>query len=94
MGTAFCTTLMAGVVLAQKRRRLFCLAGLLFVALAVMVGDYIWVYQPLVEMVTPPGQSRPAEFVTYHKASKWLNALAISLCGIAAMFLCGQKAND
>ncbi len=59
-----------------------------------MAGDYFYIYQPLVEMVTPPGKSRPAEFVSYHKASKWVNSFAILLCAVAAIGLCGQKSGE
>jgi hypothetical protein len=61
------------------------------VSLLVIAADYVWVYQPLVEMITPPGQSRPAEFMNYHSASKWMNLGSISLCALVAIVLCGQN---
>ena len=52
--------------------------GLLIVAFAMMIVDYVWIYTPLVEMITPPGKARPSQFVDYHNGSKWINAAARS----------------
>ncbi|HUG90143.1 MAG TPA: hypothetical protein VML55_04885 [Planctomycetaceae bacterium] len=61
--------------------------ALLAIALASMVADYVWVYQPLARMIDPPGGTKPAEFVTYHNASKWINETNVSLVLIAAALL-------
>jgi hypothetical protein len=90
VGIGLLATFAAGCLAPAKRGRLFVTAGIVLVALAAMLGDYFWVYRPLVEMVTPPGQSRPAQFVDYHEASKWVNFASLSLCGLAAIVLCGH----
>jgi hypothetical protein len=72
----------------QNRRRLLCFSALVLFVLALMAADYVWVYSPLVEMITPPGKSRPAEFVSYHNISKWLNFASISLTAAIAFALC------
>lgn len=94
VGLAAVATLMAGFLAPAKRGRQFALAFLIVLALLAMVGDYFAVYRPLYEMVTPPGQARSAEFLTYHSASKWVNLFSISLCAIAALILCGQRVEN
>jgi hypothetical protein len=79
----------AGLAPARRGRQ-FALAFLTILALALMVADYFAIYLPLVEMITPPGGSRPAEFAAYHTASKWVNLASVSLCAIVALALCGQ----
>jgi hypothetical protein len=61
--------------------------ALLAIALATMIADYIWVYQPLAGMIDPPGGTKPASFVTYHNASKWINETNVTLVLIAAVLL-------
>lgn len=83
--------LLAGFLAPSKRLRQFALASLAVLALGLMIGDYFAIYRPLLEMVTPPGESRPAEFLAYHSASKWVNLFSISLCAVVAIMLCGQR---
>jgi hypothetical protein len=56
-------------------------------ALLLMIADYVWVYRPLEAMVTPPGKARPAEFVEYHAASKWINAAGLGVSLLAAVLV-------
>jgi hypothetical protein len=69
-------------------RRICVAAGLLAMALIVMGIDFVSVYRPMAEMITPPGWAHPAEFRTYHRASVWLNVGHVGLCALAALFLC------
>lgn len=69
-----------------KSRRISALV-LLALILMLMTVDYFWIYQPLLTMVTPPGQAKPAEFGSYHNASKWINLGGLILCLIAATLL-------
>lgn len=71
-------------VCAKKRG---ILLGLLSVVLILMVVDYIWIYRPLAQMVTPPGQSKPANFTAYHEASKWINLAGLFVCSLAVWLL-------
>ncbi|MBT4863701.1 MAG: hypothetical protein HON53_01090 [Planctomycetaceae bacterium] len=57
-------------------------------AMILMVVDYVWIYQPLVELITPAGSAKSAEFVTYHKASKYINEIDLTLCLVAALAIC------
>jgi len=71
----------------RSAMRRWLVLGLLSATLLMMLADYFWIYRELVEMITPPGRARPAEFVTYHKASKWINAADIGLCFFASVLL-------
>ncbi|MGH7201031.1 MAG: hypothetical protein ACREJB_10535 [Planctomycetaceae bacterium] len=62
--------------------------GLLAAALLVMLADYLWVYRPLHDLITPPGSPRSAEFARYHEWSKWINFGHGGLSLIAAALVC------
>ena len=74
----------------RSKRMGFCMM-LLILALMTMLVDYVFVYLPLVEMITPPERAKPAGFEFYHNASKYINAFDIGLCLIAALLLCMPK---
>lgn len=74
------------VRLLPKLRRRFVLL-LLLMALITMAVDYVWVYQPLLAMVTPPGEAKTALFQTYHEASKWINLAGLTLGLLASTML-------
>jgi hypothetical protein len=61
--------------------------GLLILALALMVCDYVFIYRPLEKMTADVTQARPASFQTYHTASEWINAVHIGLCLLAALLI-------
>jgi hypothetical protein len=69
------------------RRRMLIILGILVAALALMLADYFWIYGPLADMITPPGQSRPERFERLHVASEWVNSANVLLCLIAAALL-------
>jgi hypothetical protein len=75
------------------RRRAFAILSLLF-ALALMFVDYRWVYGPLLSMVSPPGQSKPAAFATYHQLSKYINFAGLACTLIATISLNLPRANQ
>jgi hypothetical protein len=91
VGLATLATLTGSWLTPANRGRQFALAFLTVSALALMMADYFAIYLPLVEMITPPGESRPAEFLAYHTASKWVNLVSVSLCALAALIVCGQE---
>lgn len=62
--------------------------GLTATALALMAIDYVWVYQPLAELVTPPERAIASEFEGYHQASKWINLTHVGLALVAALVVC------
>ena len=63
-------------------------AGLLAAVLLMMLADFIFVYRPLVGMITPPGGVRVAQFGSYHRMSIWLNVGDVGLAAVAAVLLC------
>ena len=69
-----------------KSRRISSLI-LLALILALIAIDYRWVYQPLVGMINPPGQAKPAIFTLYHEASKWINLVGMLLCLMAGILV-------
>jgi len=70
-----------------SRRRANLIFCLVVIVLGISLIDYFWIYSPLEAMITPPGSPRPAEFRTYHQASKYINSLNILLSLIAAILV-------
>jgi hypothetical protein len=73
---------------ALSSRQANVFLGLVLVALLTMVADYIWVYRPLVEMMTRPGGAKPSTFVSLHELTKWINFGNLTLCLIASLVIC------
>ena len=71
--------------LSSRQAKIFL--GLVLVALLTMVADYIWVYRPLVEMMTPLGGAKPSTFVSLHELTKWINFGILTLCLIASLVI-------
>lgn len=82
LGTFFA----AGHPALPRCRRMIALATLMAV-LVVIAADYLWIYQPLFAMVTPPGQVKPPSFTQFHEASKYVNLLGLTLCLVASVSL-------
>ena len=55
---------------------------------AVAGYDYIAVYSPLQQAITPPGQVRGPDFLSLHKQSELINEVHISLALLAAILIC------
>jgi hypothetical protein len=72
----------------RGRQRIGLAAGVLVIALVLMGIDFVAVYRPMVELITPPGRAHLAEFRSYHRASVWLNVTHVGLCAVAALLLC------
>lgn len=64
--------------------RAWLICGLLTLSLVGLVGDYIWIYLPLEQMVTPPGQPRTQQFIHLHEWSARINSINLLWCLIAA----------
>ena len=69
-----------------KFRRLATMIALA-VAMALMIVDYLTIYRALLDMVHPPGSTKPAHFIHLHEASKWINLAGLLFCLIAIGFL-------
>lgn len=70
-----------------SRVRRYSVVALLIAALLVTCADYFIVFQPLLKMTAAVDQARPANFVQYHEASKWLNTVQVTLAAAAALLL-------
>lgn len=68
-------------------RRAGVIGVLLVLALVLMAGDYLAIYRPLIAMITPPGQTRTADFERYHHASELANTVHLGLVTLAALLL-------
>lgn len=81
----------ATACLALRRRTALVAFVLLSAALAVMAGDYAFVYRPLRASLNPPGAARGAEFQRLHAWSERLNSLGFLLSAGAAATLCAAE---
>lgn len=81
---AFCAVVMSGSPTAV-RRRFTIVAGFVLVSAIGMVADHALVYQPLLELITPPGQVRTPEFTRLHNLSRYANQAHLSVLLIAAV---------
>jgi hypothetical protein len=88
VGIAFVAALTASMGLRPRPKKVVVAAGLLLVTLLLMAGDFVAVYQPIADMITPPGRVHVAQFRDYHRASVWINVGHVGLCAVAAVLLC------
>lgn len=61
--------------------------GLLLCATVLMAIDYMFIYEPLAEMMRDAERPRDAAFRRYHDASKYINAAGILLALLAAVLV-------
>lgn len=87
VGAGWLGTILAGHSAQFPRGRRLVSLILLSCVLVLMAVDYFTIYQPLLQMVTPPGQAKPSTFVTYHQASKWINFGELALCLVVTMLI-------
>ena len=86
VGAALVGSAISGGQLSFRRRA--AVLGLFGLALVTMLFDYLVVYLPLAEMITPPGQARTQGFQTLHQWSKVINSADLSLVFLGALLLC------
>lgn len=67
------------------RKRITAALAFTILSAGCAAGDYFWVYRPLQQLITPPGQARSQEFVTLHERSRHANELHITLALVAAV---------
>lgn len=76
-------------------RRQMLILPLIVLTLLVMAYDYQFVYLPLEEMMLAPAGTVTLDFTTYHQWSKYINAVSVSICLVAALLACaGREATD
>ena len=87
LGLAFVSQVLL-ILLGWKRPAILIACGLTGIALGLMSYDYPCVYRPLEQMITPPGQPRPAAFVSLHRWSQNVNAAQLGCALAAALLTC------
>ncbi len=94
--TLLTTGLVTGVIGCQLagigKWRSQITAALVVICLLLMVADKFWIYGTLREMTADPRVARPAEFVTYHRASMQINSLGLLLAFVAAAAISWPRA--
>ncbi len=85
VGAAWVGSAISGEQLSYRRRG--AVLGLFGLALGMMLFDYLVVYLPLAEMITPPGQARPQGFQTLHRWSKVINSVDVGLVLLGALLV-------
>lgn len=89
LGIAFVTSLVAVVTnAANLRRRMLAVLGLTFISTGIAIFDYQFVYNPLQELITPPGKARTQEFTALHDRSRIINEVHLSVALVAAVIAC------
>ena len=86
--------LVGGVIAAGhfSKARVALYSFVLLATLVLMGIDYLFIYQPLLAMVTPPGQTRPEAFGPMHEWSERINTLHVGLAAVGALTLCWPSA--
>jgi len=77
VGAAFIGASLTGESVTLRRRGV--LLGLFGLALTMVLFDYLVVYLPLAEMITPPGKVRPQGFQALHRWSMRINSADLVL---------------
>jgi hypothetical protein len=88
VGTGWLMTAGCLILRALPARRMQLALAAVTAGLLLMTWDYLAVYRPLAEMVTPPGRAKPAEFTQLHARSELVNSIDVGLCLAAAIALC------
>ncbi|RLS44547.1 MAG: hypothetical protein DWH81_00630 [Planctomycetota bacterium] len=89
VGLSLLGAVLSGTERSQRQRRmLIVLFGL---SLVIMLFDYLVVYLPLAEMITPPGKARPQGFQTLHKWSMRVNSIDLLLVMIGSLTACWPR---
>ena len=97
MGTAIAATGLAIATTPRGYRKKLTAAFLLCVISAAVAGyDYVAVYSPLQQAITPPGQVRGPDFIELHTRSRSINEIHLTLALLAAALVClpGRSGND
>ena len=65
------------------RKRMWIVFGLTLISTAIVVFDYMMVYEPLQTLITPPGKARTEEFLALHDRSRIVNEIHLTLALVA-----------
>jgi hypothetical protein len=69
----------------ESRNRATMIVVILVTVVLLMVGDWFFVFNPLLDLMELPGAREKPEFTTYHNWSKYLNFASIVLCLFTAV---------
>lgn len=70
------------------RRKWLVVAVIVGISGLLMLADFRMIYQPLEDLITPPGQARTPDFITLHTQSRWANQVHVGLIMFAAIVSC------
>lgn len=89
LGTVLiCSAIGSMLTCGCLRKRLITAFVLTLISTAVAVADFKMVYQPLQELITPPGQARTQAFLSLHNQSRIINEVHLTIALIAAVIIC------
>jgi hypothetical protein len=80
---AVCAAALRGKVRPASRGT--TIVALLAIVLLLMIGDYVFVFQPLMDLMDLPDARDDPEFTTYHNWSKYVNFASVGLCLVTAV---------
>jgi len=80
---AVCAAALRGKVRPASRGT--TIVALLAVVLLLMIGDYVFVFQPLMDLMDLPDARDDPEFTMYHNWSKYVNFASVGLCLVTAV---------
>jgi hypothetical protein len=60
-------------------------------SILIAIADHQLIYKPLLQLITPPGQTRTQQFERLHSASRYVNQLHVGLAAIAGILICLPK---
>lgn len=86
LGVALAGSLFAGLRCSGRTRKpMLIVFGLTFVSTAIVVFDYMMVYEPLQTLITPPGKVRTEQFQTLHDRSRIVNEVHLTIALVACL---------
>jgi hypothetical protein len=86
LGTATCAACIAALLHHHPlRKRATLVAALTVTSLGIATADYVFIYKPLLQLITPPGQLRTPEFTRLHNRSRIVNEIHLTLALAAAV---------
>jgi len=86
LGAAAASACIAAFLLpAATRRNTVLVASLTSLSLLIAIADYTFTYQPLIRLITPPGQKRTDDFTTLHNRSRIVNQVHLTIAMAAVI---------
>ena len=85
LGVALIGILFSGPLWKQAHVRWGLVCVLITIGMSLMTIDYFVVFNPLLEMITPPGQPRPQNFQQLHQVSEMINGAGLLVSLLAAL---------